>query len=119
MESGWKPVYDLVRKIPKGKVVSYGVLARVLRLRGGARTAGRAMAACPSGMGIPWHRVVGAGGRILVQEPSASMQRRLLESEGSLTGGRADMKRHEWTPPGLRRKAKARRPSSRAPRNVV
>jgi methylated-DNA-protein-cysteine methyltransferase-like protein len=79
---GWAPVYKLVRRIPRGRAVTYGQLARALRLPGGARTAGRAMAACPSGQGIPWHRVLGAGGRLLIREPHASLQRKLLESEG-------------------------------------
>jgi methylated-DNA-protein-cysteine methyltransferase related protein len=78
----WKPVYELVKKIPRGQVITYGQLAKALRLPGGARTAGRAMAACPSGQGVPWHRVVGAGGALLIREPYASLQRRLLESEG-------------------------------------
>src|SRR2546426_5643847 len=58
----WAPVYRLVKRIPRGRVITYGQLARALRLRGGARAAGRAMAACPAGRGIPWHRVGGAGG---------------------------------------------------------
>ena len=78
----WKPVYDLVKRIPRGRVITYGQLAKALRLRGGARTAGRAMAACPSEQGVPWHRVVGAGGALLIREPYASLQRKLLESEG-------------------------------------
>src|SRR5947209_20341782 len=78
----WAPVYRLVKRIPRGRVMTYGQLARALRLRGGARTAGRAMAACPSGRGIPWHRVVGAGGRLLLREPNVSLQRKLLETEG-------------------------------------
>ncbi len=72
----------LVKKIPRGRVTTYGELAKALRLPGGARAAGYAMAACPSGRGIPWHRVVGAGGRLLIPEPHASLQRRLLETEG-------------------------------------
>jgi methylated-DNA-protein-cysteine methyltransferase related protein len=78
----WSSVYAQVRKIPRGRVMTYGQLAKALRLSGGARTAGRAMAACPGGKGIPWHRVVGAGGRLLIREPYASLQRKLLESEG-------------------------------------
>ncbi len=78
----WAPVYSLVKQIPRGRVLTYGGLAKLLKLRGGARSAGRAMAASPSGRGIPWHRVVGAEGRILLREPHASLQRRLLESEG-------------------------------------
>lgn len=93
----WKPVYELVRRIPRGRVITYGQLARALRLRGGARTAGRAMAGCPSGRGIPWHRVVGADGRILIREPHASLQRKLLESEGvRFIERRIDMKHHAW-----------------------
>jgi methylated-DNA-protein-cysteine methyltransferase related protein len=78
----WKVVYKLVKQIPRGRVATYGQIARILRLRGGARSAGRAMAACPSGHGIPWHRVVGAGGRLLIREPNAQLQGKLLESEG-------------------------------------
>ena len=49
----WEPVYRLVKKIPRGRVITYGELAQKLRLPGGARVAGYAMAACPSGSGIP------------------------------------------------------------------
>ncbi len=97
--STWDPVYRFVKRIPRGRVVTYGQLARALRLPGGARTAGRAMAACPSGRGTPWHRVLGAGGRILIREPYASLQRRLLESEGTqLIEGRVPLKAHQWRP---------------------
>jgi alkylated DNA nucleotide flippase Atl1 len=55
------------------------------------------MAACPSGKGIPWHRVVGAGGKLLIREPYASLQRKLLESEGvTLTESRINLKLHLW-----------------------
>jgi methylated-DNA-protein-cysteine methyltransferase related protein len=93
------PVYKLVQQIPRGRVTTYGALARVLRLRGGARTAGRAMAATPSGKGIPWHRVVGEGGKLLIREPIASLQKKLLESEGvAVLESRVDFKKHRWTP---------------------
>jgi methylated-DNA-protein-cysteine methyltransferase related protein len=91
----WEPVYRFVKKIPRGRVVTYGQVAKALRLPGGARTAGRAMSATPRGRGIPWHRVLGAGGRLLPREPYASLQRRLLESEGvAFIEGRVDFKRH-------------------------
>jgi methylated-DNA-protein-cysteine methyltransferase related protein len=120
MASGWEPVYNLVRRVPKGKVTTYGALARALGLPGGARTAGRAMFACPRGMGVPWHRVLGAGGRILLPEPRSALQRRLLESEGvRFIGARVDMSAHEWAPGAKRPRAKVRRRSSRPTRNVV
>src|SRR5271169_4204938 len=101
----WKPVYVLVKKIPRGRVMTYGQLAKTLRLPGGARTAGRAMAARPSGQGVPWHRVVGAGGRLLIREPHASLQRKLLETEGlKLAEKRSlDFRDHEWKPGTARR----------------
>ncbi len=94
---GWARVYALVKEIPRGRVITYGDLAKRLRLPGGARTAGRAMAGCPSGHGIPWHRVVGGKGRLLIREPVAALQRRLLESEGvQFAGSRVDFERHAW-----------------------
>jgi methylated-DNA-protein-cysteine methyltransferase-like protein len=93
----WDPVYRLVKQIPRGRVLTYGDVARALRLPGGARTAGRAMAASPQGQGIPWHRVVGAGGKLLIREPYASLQRKLLESEQvTMTERRVNMKLHHW-----------------------
>jgi len=109
----WDPVYRYVQRIPRGRVLTYGGLAKALRLPGGARTAGRAMAATPSGKGIPWHRVLGERGKILIREPYASLQRKLLESEGvTIVGFRVDLKRHLWKPTvksGLKQKAARKR----------
>jgi len=91
----WELVYQLVKKIPRGRVTTYGELARRLRIPGGARVVGYAMAACPSGRGIPWHRVVGAGGRLIIREPYGSLQRKLLESEGvRIEGARVNMREY-------------------------
>ncbi len=98
-------IFALVKRVPKGRVITYGQLARAAKLRGGARAAGYAMAACPKGRGIPWHRVVGAGGRILLREPRAALQRRLLESEGiEFRGARLELKGREWFPPAPRKR---------------
>ena len=101
----WNPVYELVKRIPRGRVMTYGRVAKALRLPGGARTAGRAMAACPGGRGVPWHRVVGAGGRLLIREPHASLQRKLLETEGLRLAEKRilNFSDHEWTPGKTRR----------------
>jgi methylated-DNA-protein-cysteine methyltransferase-like protein len=114
--SSWTPVYRFVKLIPRGRVITYGGLAKALSLRGGARSAGRAMAASPSGQGIPWHRVVGHGGKLLIREPYASLQRKLLESEGiHLTERRVNMKLHAWAPAKKKSKSRTARekPSSR------
>ena len=96
----WDHVYRYVQRIPLGRVLTYGGLAKALRLPGGARTAGRAMAATPSAKGIPWHRVLGERGKILIRDPYASLQRKLLESEGvTIVESRVDLKPHLWKPP--------------------
>jgi methylated-DNA-protein-cysteine methyltransferase-like protein len=95
----WDIVYQFVKQIPRGRVLSYGALAKALRLPGGARSAGRAMAATPYGKGIPWHRVVGERGKILIREPYASLQKKLLESEGvKIIESRVDLSSHLWKP---------------------
>lgn len=95
----WDTLYRLVKRIPRGRVMTYGQVARAVKLRGGARAAGRAMAACPSGRGIPWHRVLGAGGRILIREPQSLLQRQLLQSEGvRFIERHVDMRAHAWQP---------------------
>src|SRR5260370_34891875 len=95
----WDAVYRLVQLIPRGRVLTYGALARALRLPGGARSAGRAMAATPSGKGIPWHRVVGERGKILIREPYASLQKKLLERERvKIVESPVDLKRHLCKP---------------------
>jgi methylated-DNA-protein-cysteine methyltransferase related protein len=102
----WDPIYRLVQQIPRGRVLTYGALAQALRLPGGARTAGRAMASTPSGKGIPWHRVVGERGKILIRGSYAMLQKKLLESEGvKLVESRVDLKLHAWKPPATTRAA--------------
>jgi methylated-DNA-protein-cysteine methyltransferase related protein len=98
-KGGWNYIYRMVKQIPRGSVTTYGQLARMLHVPGGARTVGFAMAGCPSGQGIPWHRVVGAGGKLLPHEPYASKQRMLLETEGTtFLGMKVNFAAHEWKP---------------------
>lgn len=118
--SSWEPVYKLVKKIPRGRVTTYGALAKALHLRGGARAAGHAMAACPAGKSIPWHRVIGAGGHLLIREPHSSLQQRLLVTEGVAMGGgkRVNVKKYGWVPIKIRTKSK-KRPQHRRKRGTV
>src|ERR1700687_2345904 len=102
----WDPVFRFVQRIPRGRGLTYGALAKALRLPGGARSTGPAMAATPSGKGIPWHRVVGERGKILIREPYASLQKKLLESEGVKIIESRVLKTHLWTPSGKSRPAK-------------
>ena len=115
----WDPVYKLVKQIPRGRVLTYGALAKALRLRGGARSAGRAMGAAPKGQGIPWHRVLGANGKILIREPYASLQKKLLESEGvEILESRVNLKKHLWQP-SRKSRSSASRISKKRPRTAA
>ena len=88
-------VYDLVAQIPRGKVSSYGQIARVLCRPRAAREVGRAMRFCPPH--LPWQRVVMRDGSIAAGGDPA-MRRRMLEDEGVafLPDGRVDMDACRW-----------------------
>jgi methylated-DNA-protein-cysteine methyltransferase-like protein len=58
-------IWDVVAQLPRGSVSTYGDVARAAGLPGRARQAGYALKHLPAGMHLPWHRVVGAGGRIV------------------------------------------------------
>jgi alkylated DNA nucleotide flippase Atl1 len=71
------------------------------------------MAATPSGRGIPWHRVVGERGKILIREPYGSLQKKLLESEGvKVIESRVDLKKHLWAAPHRKRQSTLRKKQS-------
>ena len=112
----WDPVYRLVKQIPRGRVTTYGELAKALRLPGGARAVGYAMAACPNGRGIPWHRVIGAGGRHACPSRTPACSAACSRpKEWSVEGTRIDMKLYGWSPKksrGKSRKSK-RKPARR------
>jgi methylated-DNA-protein-cysteine methyltransferase-like protein len=90
----------VIRKIPKGKVSSYGKVAAAAGFPNGARIAVRAL---QGATGLPWHRVVGAGGRIALRGESAFEQRFRLESEGvKFAGKRVRMAEFEYSFPKRR-----------------
>ena len=77
-------IWDVVAQIPPGTVSTYGDVARAAGLPGRARQAGYALKHTPPGLHLPWHRVVGAGGRIVFPPASKAYreQTRRLKSEG-------------------------------------
>ena len=78
----YRRIYEAVAAIPRGRVSSYGAVARRAGFARGARLVGRALAECPDD--VPWHRVVSAAGRISLPAHSAPAreQRRRLHAEG-------------------------------------
>lgn len=96
-------IYAVVSRIPRGRVATYGQVARLANLPGQARLVGYAMSALPAGSRVPWHRVVNARGEVSARSdggPAALIQRIHLEREGVRfdTHGRIGMARFRWKP---------------------
>jgi methylated-DNA-protein-cysteine methyltransferase-like protein len=110
-----KKIIAIIQRIPRGRVSTYGAIARAAGFPGAARQVARTL---HRSFGLPWQRVVGAGGEIKLRGDSAIEQRLRLEAEGvAFRGRRVDMKRFEFRFP--RAKAahlKAARP--KAPRKT-
>src|SRR5882724_3336446 len=84
-------IWHAVCAIPRGQVSTYGAVARAAGFPGRARQAGFALRVAPKALHLPWHRVVGAGGRIVFPKSSAEHkeQARRLRAEGvSVQNGR-------------------------------
>jgi methylated-DNA-protein-cysteine methyltransferase-like protein len=100
--SSYTRIYAVVRRIPPGRVATYGQVAALAGLAGRARQVGYALHALPEGSPVPWHRVINARGEIsLRSEPGwEGYQRFLLEEEGVDfdLGGRVDLDRFLWQP---------------------
>ena len=100
MNERWLKIYRIVKRIPRGRVASYGQIATLAGLDGHARQVGYALHALPAEMSVPWHRVVNAKGEISPRNAGDSheLQRLLLEEEGvELTlQGRIDLKVFRW-----------------------
>lgn len=103
----FEEVWRFVRKVPAGKVVTYGQIAKALpeplnpdsneEALSPARLVGSAMAACPAD--VPWHRVINAQGGVS-SRADASKQVHLLESEGlSFLQGRINLNKYQWLSP--------------------
>jgi methylated-DNA-protein-cysteine methyltransferase-like protein len=87
----YRSIYAVVRRIPSGHVATYGQVAELAGIPGGARVAGAAMKTSKPTDNVPWQRVIGKAsklrGRIAIHDPvGAAVQRELLEHEGVTIG---------------------------------
>ena len=99
--SAYEAIYAVVRRIPRGRIATYGQVARLAGLPGRARQAGYALHALPAESAVPWHRVVNAQGAVSRRSASGDglRQRLLLEGEGVRFDARGRvLERHRWTP---------------------
>jgi methylated-DNA-protein-cysteine methyltransferase-like protein len=95
MDTFFEQVYEVVARVPFGRVVSYGQIARLLGRPRGARVVGWAMRCCPEE--LPWHRVVMKDGSITGGVWSELRRARLLEEGVAFTpDGRVDMQKHTF-----------------------
>ena len=95
-------IYAVVRRIPRGRVATYGQVAELAGLPGLARQVGYAMAALPAGTTVPWQRVINAAGMVSPRRmPGEELtQRQLLEKEGIRfdARGRVALEKVRWRP---------------------
>ena len=93
-------IYAVVKRIPRGRVATYGQVATLAGLDGHARQVGYALHDLPPQSNVPWHRVINARGEISARSAGDSheLQRMLLEAEGvdfSLDG-RVELNKYRW-----------------------
>ena len=96
-------ILSVVARVPRGRVATYGQVARLAGLGGQARLVGYTLNALETGSRLPWHRIVNARGRVSLRSdggPEAIVQRRLLEREGVRfdAAGAIDLARFRWRP---------------------
>lgn len=97
--SSYTRIYTVVRRIPRGRVATYGEVARRAGLPGAARQVGYALHALPPDTSVPWQRVVNARGEISARGSGHELaQRRILEREGVRfdVRGRIELARYGW-----------------------
>ncbi len=114
--SSYDRIYAVVRRIPRGRVATYGQVAALAGLPGQARLVGYALHALPEGHVTPWHRVLGAGGRISLDrspDGAGTTQRLRLAREGVQfdARGRVPLERWGWKPGATRSASSATRRS--------
>lgn len=95
-------IYAVVRRIPRGRVATYGQVARLAGLSGQARQVGYALHAMATQRPVPWHRVINSRGEVSRRSVPGSdaAQRDFLEREGVRFDGkgRVDLARYQWRP---------------------
>jgi methylated-DNA-protein-cysteine methyltransferase related protein len=93
--------YAVVRRLPRGRVATYGQVARVAGLGNHARLVGYALASLPAETTIPWHRVINARGAVSRRRSGDTVSQRIrLEREGVRFDARgcASLAAHGWRP---------------------
>lgn len=100
-EQAYISIWQVVASIPRGRVATYGQVARLAGLGRRARMVGYALHMAPRVLDLPWHRVINAQGRIAFPDGHDNRQRQIarLRAENiPLRQGRVDLARFRWRP---------------------
>lgn len=105
LEQLFRAIHAVIRKIPRGRVATYGQVAELAGIPGGARIAAAALKTSARADRLPWQRVIGKAGptrgRIAIHDPvGAAVQRQLLDDEGVEVDerGAVSLDRYGWLP---------------------
>ena len=115
----FKAIRAVIRKIPRGHVATYGQIAELAGIPGGARIAAAALKTSLPSDRLPWQRVIGKAGklrgRIAIHDPvGAAIQRQLLEHEGIHVGetGLVALDDYGWLPADRKQKSRRGKPTA-------
>lgn len=95
-----KKVIELIQSVPKGKVATYGLIARLAGNPQGSRRVGWILHSSTQRYDLPWQRIIKSDGYLSFPEYSQNfiMQKHLLEAEGIIIkNGRVDLKKFLWS----------------------
>ncbi|SJN22252.1 Predicted methylated DNA-protein cysteine methyltransferase [Vibrio casei] len=93
-------IFTVIHQIPKGKISTYGTIAKMAGYPGYARHVGKALSHLPEGSTLPWHRVVNSQGKISLKGNDLLRQKTKLVDEGvEVSGlGKINLKQYLWHP---------------------
>ncbi len=100
----YESIYAVVKRIPRGRVATYGQVAMLAGLPGHARQVGYALNKLPAGRNLPWHRVLNARGQVSPRKRGKSDQQERLVAEGIVFDDqrRLSLNRYQWKPRKVR-----------------
>jgi len=100
-ETRMRRIWETIQDIPRGCVANYGQIAEIAGIPRGARQVGYALRHTPTGMELPWHRVVTSSGKSAFDPNSRhfkTQRERLANEDVAVVNGKVDMNKYRWAP---------------------